>query len=134
MVRANQAPLVCEDCSNDAAQTAAVRSALDRSTIQIDPLTNLFSRSSDQVGPQATRPNANRVLDESHAFIMNSMLRDVVQYGTGRRAKALKRRDIAGKTGTTDDAADTWFNGFHPQLVTSVWVGFTDQLPLGRNA
>tara|TARA_X000000950_G_scaffold286417_1_gene395236 strand:- start:2630 stop:5119 length:2490 start_codon:yes stop_codon:yes gene_type:complete len=134
VVRANQAPLVCEDCSNDAAQTAAVRSALDRSTIQIDPLTNLFSRSSDQVGPQATRPNANRVLDESHAFIMNSMLRDVVQYGTGRRAKALKRRDIAGKTGTTDDAADTWFNGFHPQLVTSVWVGFTDQLPLGRNA
>jgi penicillin-binding protein 1A len=65
---------------------------------------------------------------------MQSMLRDVVKRGTGRRALVLKRNDLAGKTGTTNDAADTWFNGFNSSLVASVWVGFSDQEPLGRNA
>ena len=62
------------------------------------------------------------------------MLRDVIQKGTGRRARSLKRSDLAGKTGTTDDAQDTWFNGYNSALVTSVWVGFSDQAPLGKNA
>ena len=70
---------------------------------------------------------AERVLDERNAFIMDSMLRDVVRRGTGRRALALDRPDIAGKTGTTDDATDTWFNGYHPNLAASVWVGFADR-------
>ena len=61
------------------------------------------------------------------------MLRDVIQRGTGRRARdALRRPDIAGKTGTTDEAADTWFNGYHRSLVASVWVGFADHRPLGE--
>jgi penicillin-binding protein 1A len=77
---------------------------------------------------------AQRVLDERNAFIMQSMLRDVIKLGTGRRARALGRNDLAGKTGTTNDASDTWFNGFNSSLVASVWVGFKDQEPLGRNA
>lgn len=77
---------------------------------------------------------AQRVLDERNAFIMQSMLRDVIKLGTGRRARALGRNDLAGKTGTTNDASDTWFNGFNSSLVASVWVGFKDQQPLGRNA
>jgi len=74
---------------------------------------------------------AERVLDERIAFIMNSMLRDVVRSGTGRRARSLEREDLAGKTGTTNEAADTWFNGYHPDIVTSVWVGFSAHAPLG---
>lgn len=74
---------------------------------------------------------AQRVLDKRNAFIMGSMLRDVIRRGTGVRARALGRDDIGGKTGTTNDAADTWFNGFHPDLVATVWVGFSNHQPLG---
>ena len=73
-------------------------------------------------------------MDERNAFIMTSMLKDVIKRGTGRRALSLKREDIAGKTGTTNDAADTWFNGFTPELATTVWVGFSDHEPLGARA
>ena len=74
---------------------------------------------------------AQRVVDERIAFIMNSMLRDVIREGTGRRAQALNRKDLAGKTGTTNEAVDTWFNGFHPTLAATAWVGFDDRKPLG---
>jgi penicillin-binding protein 1A len=75
--------------------------------------------------------HAPRVLDPRVAFVLNTMLRDVVKRGTGRRALVLGRNDLAGKTGTTDEAADTWFNGFHPRVVASVWVGFPSHSPLG---
>lgn len=84
------------------------------------------SESGDYVLP------APRVLDERNAFIMRSMLQDVIGRGTGRRALALGRRDIGGKTGTTNEA-DAWFNGFHPGLVGVVWMGFADNRPLGDN-
>ena len=77
---------------------------------------------------------APRALDARNAFIMRSILGDVVRRGTGSRAgKALERADLGGKTGTTDDAADTWFNGFHPRLAATAWVGFSDGRPTGRN-
>lgn len=75
---------------------------------------------------------ARRVVEERNVFLMNSMLRDVVNRGTGRRALQLNRSDLAGKTGTTDEATDTWFNGFHPSLVASVWVGFDSGESLGK--
>ena len=75
---------------------------------------------------------AEQVIDERNAFIMHQMLRDVVRRGTGRRARVLERTDLAGKTGTTDDAADTWFNGFTREVATTVWVGFPDHGPLGE--
>ncbi len=74
---------------------------------------------------------AQRVLDERIAYLMNSMLKDVIRRGTGRRARTLERSDIAGKTGTTNEAADTWFNGYTPDVVTTVWVGFPNHTPLG---
>lgn len=80
----------------------------------------------------AEQPAAPRVIDERNAFLMNSMLRDVVRFGTGSRALTLNRADLAGKTGTTDEALDTWFNGFHPKLAATVWVGFPQQQSLGR--
>ena len=75
---------------------------------------------------------APRVVDERNVFILHSMLRDVIERGTGRRARTLERGDIAGKTGTTNEAADTWFNGYNDHLVASVWVGFGDYRPVGR--
>jgi penicillin-binding protein 1A len=74
---------------------------------------------------------AERVLDERNAFIIHSMLKDVIRRGTGvRAARALERLDIAGKTGTTNEA-DTWFNGYHESLVATVWIGFSDNRPVG---
>ena len=78
-----------------------------------------------------TPHSAPRVVDERNVFIINSMLRDVIKRGTGRGALQLQRADLSGKTGTTNEAADTWFNGFHADLVTSVWVGFSNHRPIG---
>jgi len=75
---------------------------------------------------------AERAIDERIAYIMSSMLKDVIRRGTGTRARSLEREDLSGKTGTTNEAADTWFNGFNPAIVTTVWVGFPDHTPLGR--
>ena len=81
---------------------------------------------------QSPAAPAEPAIDERNAFIMHQMLKDVIQRGTGRRARVLERTDIAGKTGTTDDAADTWFNGYSPDVATTVWVGFPDHTPLGK--
>ena len=63
---------------------------------------------------------------------MADMMADVIKRGTGRRALSLNRSDIAGKTGTTNEAKDTWFNGFTRNLVATVWVGFDQERPLGE--
>jgi penicillin-binding protein 1A len=77
---------------------------------------------------------APRVISQQNCWLMDDMMADVIKRGTGVRAgEALHRDDIAGKTGTTNDARDTWFNGFNSHLVASVWVGFDDQSPLGAN-
>ncbi|MBA4725724.1 MAG: penicillin-binding protein 1A [Pseudomonas sp.] len=76
---------------------------------------------------------AERVLDERTAYIMTSMLQDVIKRGTGRRALAMGRDDIAGKTGTTNDSIDSWFSGYNADIVTTVWAGFDQPQSLGRN-
>jgi penicillin-binding protein 1A len=75
---------------------------------------------------------ATRVMSPQINFLMNSLLRDVVKKGTATDAKALNRADIAGKTGTTDDQHDAWFNGFTPTLVTTTWVGYDHPKSLGH--
>lgn len=75
---------------------------------------------------------APRVLDERTAHLMHSMLGDVIRYGTGRRARSLERNDLGGKTGTTNEA-DTWFSGYQRELAATVWVGFSDNRPVGDN-
>lgn len=75
---------------------------------------------------------APRVISEQVHFLMNSLLRDVVQNGTATRAKQLGRIDLAGKTGTTNDQRDAWFNGFTPDIVASAWVGFDNLHSLGK--
>lgn len=75
---------------------------------------------------------APRILKPRVAYEMADILRDVVQRGTAVRAKALGRTDIAGKTGTTNEAKDAWFAGFHPTNATIVWMGFDQPSTLGR--
>jgi len=74
---------------------------------------------------------ADRVISPQVCFLMNDIMKDVITRGTGRRALALGRRDLRGKTGTTDFSVDTWFNGFNDNLVATVWVGKNDNTPLG---
>ena len=76
---------------------------------------------------------AERIIDGRTTFILNSMLEDVIKRGTGRRALALNRPDIAGKTGTTNDSKDAWFSGYNADYVTTVWTGFDQPETLGRH-
>lgn len=74
-----------------------------------------------------------RVIDARNAFIMHSMMQDVVQHGTAMRALQLGRGDIAGKTGTTNDHVDAWFAGYNPQQVAVAWMGFDKPQSLGSS-
>jgi penicillin-binding protein 1A len=74
-----------------------------------------------------------RVIDARNAFIMDSMMQDVARYGTAARVSKLGRRDLAGKTGTTNDFVDGWFCGYMPSLVAIAWLGFDQPKTLGRN-
>lgn len=75
---------------------------------------------------------APRVIEPENAWLMTSMMQDVVARGTARRARSLGRTDLAGKTGTTNDENDAWFAGFNGQLVAVAWIGFDQMRPLGR--
>ncbi|NNL07439.1 MAG: penicillin-binding protein 1A [Gammaproteobacteria bacterium] len=74
---------------------------------------------------------AEQTLEPRLTYQMNSILQDVIKKGTGVRARQLGRNDIAGKTGTTNDQRDAWFNGYNPDLVAVTWVGFDQLKPLG---
>lgn len=70
--------------------------------------------------------HAPRVLSTQQAYLMTSMLQDAIRTGTGRRALSLKRRDLAGKTGTTNDQIDAWYAGFNSDLAVTCWMGFDE--------
>jgi penicillin-binding protein 1A len=72
-------------------------------------------------------------VSRENAFLMTSMLQEVIRSGTGRKARSLGRSDIGGKTGTTNDQQDAWFSGFGPGVETTVYIGFDKPAPLGRH-
>jgi len=89
----------------------------------------LFEALPSQVGDET-----KRVLDPKTAFVMDSLMQEVTRSGTAASARArLGRSDIAGKTGTTNDAHDAWFAGYHPNLSAVVWMGFDRPKSLGSN-
>ena len=91
--------------------------------------------SGDGDGPRVLPPGvdaAPRVISAQTAWLMTSILGDVIKYGTGRKALVLGRDDLAGKTGTTNDQIDAWFSGYNAELVATVWVGFDQLRELGR--
>jgi penicillin-binding protein 1A len=81
--------------------------------------------------PATAGEGAERAIDPRNAFIMTTMLRDVVRAGTGARAMQLGRQDLAGKTGTTNDFIDAWFCGFNASTVAIAWIGFDQPRTLG---
>ncbi len=85
-----------------------------------------------QAAPQKVGVNAPRVIDPRNAFLMTNMMQDVVRFGTAAKAGELGRSDLAGKTGTTNDARDGWFAGFNPGLVGIAWLGFDQPRSLGH--
>jgi len=86
-----------------------------------------------QAQPTMAGTESLRVIDARNAFLMDSMMHDVVRFGTAARARSLGRQDLAGKTGTTNDYIDAWFNGYQPELVGIAWVGFDQPRKLGSN-
>lgn len=80
---------------------------------------------------ESNEPDPEQAISPQTAFLITSMMEDVVKYGTGWRARALGR-PVAGKTGTTNDYKDAWFVGYSPNLVASVWVGFDNLKSLGQ--
>lgn len=81
---------------------------------------------------QSRQHLAPRAVDAQNAYMLYSMMKDVIRRGTGRRALALGRDDLAGKTGTTNDQKDAWFSGCNGRVATTVWVGFDQAAPLGN--
>jgi penicillin-binding protein 1A len=111
---------VCRECDDSEAVVGSMTadSALDEVVL-----------ADDAFGEEGHAP---RTLSPQNVWIMNSLMRDVITRGTGRRALRLKRGDLAGKTGTTNDQQDAWFSGFNQKLVAVTWVGFDQLGPLGR--
>lgn len=126
--------VVCRGCPEapNAFQTTA---SSETTAIDIQPLTlNIDSDSPlPDTSPKTEQKRfATQVLSPQTAFLMDSILKDVVQRGTARSAKAqLPRDDLAGKTGTTNDAVDAWFTGYNGDFVASTWVGYDSNTSLG---
>ena len=83
--------------------------------------------------PVTAGENAERAIDPRNAFVMTTLLRDVIAFGTATRAQVLGRRDLAGKTGTTNENVDAWFCGYNASLVGVAWIGFDQPKTLGSN-
>ncbi|MDR0457439.1 MAG: penicillin-binding protein, partial [Burkholderiaceae bacterium] len=117
-------------------QMAAAYSAFANGGYRVNPM--LIERITDHAGKilvesqPAPPTDATRAISARNAFIMDTMLNEVARSGTGARAQAtLKRPDLYGKTGTTNDAMDAWFAGFQPTLATVVWMGYDTPRSLG---
>jgi penicillin-binding protein 1A len=118
-------------------QMAGAISVFANGGYRIEPY--LVSRITDGAGrvvaqarPAQAGDESRRAIDQRNAFLMDTMLRDVVRAGTATRARTLKRTDLAGKTGTTNDSHDAWFVGYQPSLAAAAWVGFDQPRKLGN--
>ena len=99
----------------------------------IDKIVDSKGRLIEQTQVAQAGVDAPRAIDPRNAFIMTSMLQDVVRYGTATRAKQLGRYDVAGKTGTTNNQMDAWFGGFNAKQVAVVWMGYDKPRSLGKD-
>ena len=117
-------------------QMATAYSVFGNGGYRINPY--LITKITDQQGrtlvetPAPVRDESSRAIEPRNAFIMSSLLQEVTRSGTAARAQAmLKRTDLYGKTGTTNDAIDTWFVGYQPTLTAAVWMGYDKPKKLG---
>ena len=144
--------VVCQGCTEEMLDTAQSASEVEATPEPLKVVENVENEGGDAAMAEASEELetaetaetaeiveeippilfAPRVISEQNAFIMRSIMREVVSRGTAVRAKALGRGDIGGKTGTTNDQIDAWFSGFNDKVVTTSWVGFDNQQTLGR--
>ncbi len=117
-------------------QMAAAYAVFANGGYRVTP--QLVARVEDAKGEVLSEPvlsrvgeNAEQVIDGRNAFLMSSLMREVVRSGTATRAQSLKRQDVAGKTGTTNDHIDAWFCGFNLSRVGVAWIGFDQPKSLG---
>lgn len=133
-----QPGLACDDCVASGRNTPAENADTANERPEYRPLkleqdSESAQRPAVNMGLE-TPPAATRVVSPQNAYLVRSMMMDVINRGTGVRAKReLARSDLAGKTGTTNDQSDAWFSGFNDALVTTVWVGFDVPSSLGRD-
>jgi penicillin-binding protein 1A len=118
--------VVCEECEHPATLSDA------QLTGSPDDVLKNADALRGGAGPLKPEQIAPRVISPQNDYLMVDMMSDVIKRGTGVRALTLGRSDLAGKTGTTNEAKDTWFNGFNRHLVATVWVGFDQERPLGE--
>lgn len=104
--------------------------SVEEEVLQSETVANIADASEQEYTPPPI-VYAPRVMDERVNYILNSILRDVITKGTGRKASLLGRSDLAGKTGTTNNQLDAWFSGFNTAQVVVTWVGFDDPQTLG---
>ncbi|WP_199739093.1 penicillin-binding protein 1A [Herminiimonas sp. KBW02] len=102
------------------------------SPYMISRISDANGKTLSEVKPERAGDENNRVIDPRNAFLMDSMLKGVVTSGTAVKAMALKRTDLAGKTGTTNDSFDAWFAGYQPDIVGVAWIGFDQPKNLGN--
>lgn len=114
---------VCRDCEDAPAPPT-------ETTEELATLEDILEQA--DLAEQAKLPSAERVIEPRVAYIIDSMLRDVVTKGTGRKARRLGRNDLAGKTGTTNGPTDAWFSGYGGGIVTTAWFGFDKNGVLGN--
>ena len=98
----------------------------------IDKIVDSNGKVIEQAKSLSAGGDAPRVIDPRNAFIMTSMMQDVVRVGTAARASELGRYDLAGKTGTTNNFMDAWFAGYSPRQVAVAWIGFDQPRSLGK--
>jgi len=137
--------ILCDDCDQDiqvaeVETIAEVRTEPELRRLEIGSedgeeglADSIQARIARKTADDNRDPYARRVISEQNAFLVRSMMADVIRRGTGKRAMELGRTDLAGKTGTTNEQRDAWFSGYNDALVTSVWVGFDNHDELGRN-
>ncbi|MFO1405997.1 MAG: PBP1A family penicillin-binding protein [Steroidobacteraceae bacterium] len=109
--------------------TAATAPDGAAATAAAGPADTAVATPAGEVPPERRAP---RAIQAANAYVMTDIMTDVIQRGTAQRAKALGRRDLAGKTGTTSDRRDTWFVGFNADLVAAAWIGYDQERSLGE--
>ena len=142
MVYETQPSMICDNCEENTETVATEPEQLLSNEPEFRPL-NIASSSQGLevtakgsgeriIDPEKESPYAKKAISPQNAYLVRSMMMDVVRRGTGVRAMQLGRHDLAGKTGTTNEQRDAWFSGYNDHLVTSVWVGFDNHDVLGR--
>lgn len=146
VVYTHPVPTLCDPCEETEEAVAELEEALPPEEAPTEPALRPLDLSRPEAGLDPSLAAGQqapiriesepvispRVITEQNAYLIRSMMMDVIRRGTGAKAMELGRKDLAGKTGTTNEQRDAWFSGYNSEIVTTVWVGFDNHDPLGR--